>query len=138
MREDADGSDDRHQVYDREFVLFGPYRDKVLELWQVQRYGTEMFGHPDAISLYGMHPADWHARGIRVMGRTAVECTRDDLAKVIAADVAALVAEADTGPASFFFNDTAITEIYTLSLHDALPISAALRSRLAALWARPP
>ena len=28
----------------------------------------------------------------------------------------------------FFFNDTATTEIYTLSLHDALPISA--RSRL--------
>src|SRR5690348_18339153 len=28
----------------------------------------------------------------------------------------------------FFFNDTATTEIYTLSLHDALPISG-LRSR---------
>src|SRR3989304_2964542 len=26
--------------------------------------------------------------------------------------------------AAFFFNDTATTEIYTLSLHDALPISA--------------
>src|SRR2546426_4695479 len=26
----------------------------------------------------------------------------------------------------FFFNDTATTEIYTLSLHDALPICAAL------------
>src|SRR5438876_2135729 len=26
-------------------------------------------------------------------------------------------------PVSFFFNDTAPTEIYTLSLHDALPIS---------------
>src|SRR5258707_15657297 len=26
----------------------------------------------------------------------------------------------------FFFNDTATTEIYTLSLHDALPISALL------------
>src|SRR5437667_1447101 len=26
---------------------------------------------------------------------------------------------------SFFFNDTATTEIYTLSLHDALPISSA-------------
>jgi len=25
----------------------------------------------------------------------------------------------------FFFNDTATTEIYTLSLHDALPISSA-------------
>src|SRR3712207_8704019 len=28
----------------------------------------------------------------------------------------------------FFFNDTATTEIYTLSLHDALPISACLWS----------
>src|SRR3712207_8722865 len=27
----------------------------------------------------------------------------------------------------FFFNDTATTEIYTLSLHDALPISLVLR-----------
>src|SRR5256885_16163164 len=27
----------------------------------------------------------------------------------------------------FFFNDTATTEIYTLSLHDALPISRARR-----------
>src|SRR2546421_7676971 len=27
----------------------------------------------------------------------------------------------------FFFNDTATTEIYTLSLHDALPISAVLK-----------
>src|SRR5256885_11882699 len=27
----------------------------------------------------------------------------------------------------FFFNDTATTEIYTLSLHDALPISVATR-----------
>src|SRR2546422_3222148 len=29
----------------------------------------------------------------------------------------------------FFFNDTATTEIYTLSLHDALPISSAPRPR---------
>src|SRR5216684_9117705 len=30
----------------------------------------------------------------------------------------------------FFFNDTATTEIYTLSLHDALPISRRSRARL--------
>src|SRR2546422_10612514 len=30
----------------------------------------------------------------------------------------------------FFFNDTATTEIYTLSLHDALPISSCSRIRL--------
>ena len=28
----------------------------------------------------------------------------------------------------FFFNDTATTEIYTLSLHDALPISAVVEA----------
>ena len=43
----------------------------------------------------------------------------------------------------FFFNDTATTEIYTLSLHDALPIWRAVRrgstvqTRIAApLWRR--
>src|SRR2546422_8153490 len=38
----------------------------------------------------------------------------------------------------FFFNDTATTEIYTLSLHDALPISPVRRLRISAmrLWCR--
>src|SRR2546430_4396076 len=34
----------------------------------------------------------------------------------------------------FFFNDTATTEIYTLSLHDALPISRGLGARGSAVW----
>src|SRR3712207_8818107 len=34
---------------------------------------------------------------------------------------------------AFFFNDTATTEIYTLSLHDALPISAVRQPRRAGL-----
>src|SRR3712207_9231806 len=34
------------------------------------------------------------------------------------------------GCSVFFFNDTATTEIYTLSLHDALPISLPLLRRL--------
>src|SRR5256885_15913593 len=44
----------------------------------------------------------------------------------------------------FFFNDTATTEIYTLSLHDALPISAQpaglLNDGTTATWSpsRPP
>src|SRR6266581_9530454 len=38
----------------------------------------------------------------------------------------------------FFFNDTATTEIYTLSLHDALPISPARRwSNSTAPWPSP-
>src|SRR3712207_9348844 len=34
----------------------------------------------------------------------------------------------------FFFNDTATTEIYTLSLHDALPIWGAAGSRECRRW----
>src|SRR2546430_13527613 len=34
----------------------------------------------------------------------------------------------------FFFNDTATTEIYTLSLHDALPISGILGATQSGLW----
>src|SRR5579883_2363580 len=36
----------------------------------------------------------------------------------------------------FFFNDTATTEIYTLSLHDALPISASPRAAAACACGR--
>src|ERR1039458_4398384 len=34
----------------------------------------------------------------------------------------------------FFFNDTATTEIYTLSLHDALPISSQIGLRISFHW----
>src|SRR5260370_29245364 len=34
----------------------------------------------------------------------------------------------------FFFNDTATTEIYTLSLHDALPIYRAINRQCKANW----
>src|SRR5258705_571722 len=37
----------------------------------------------------------------------------------------------------FFFNDTATTEIYTLSLHDALPISNRMIAKLASDAAKP-
>src|SRR5689334_25425765 len=36
----------------------------------------------------------------------------------------------------FFFNDTATTEIYTLSLHDALPISHLARPHAAGIFNR--
>src|SRR5260221_3132716 len=39
----------------------------------------------------------------------------------------------------FFFNDTATTEIYTLSLHDALPICLSRRCAMASsTWSRWP
>src|SRR5438045_9398019 len=52
------------------------------------------------------------------------------------------VASNHTAPLSlndlFFFNDTATTEIYTLSLHDALPILPSARTQMTpAVWAMP-
>ena len=38
----------------------------------------------------------------------------------------------------FFFNDTATTEIYTLSLHDALPISVVERGEAGCVTANVP
>src|SRR5262245_18889486 len=82
---------DRHPLYDRELLLGGPKRDAVLELWEVQQYGSDSYGDADYVSIYGMRPADWHARGVRILGSTTVECTRDGLGEAIGKDVAAIV-----------------------------------------------
>jgi hypothetical protein len=78
-------------IYDRGLLLAGNKRNAVLTLREVQRYGTDSYGDPDYVCLYGMRPMDWYAKGVRLLGRTAVECTRDDLAAAIATDVAAAV-----------------------------------------------
>jgi len=80
--------------YDRDLLLLGPKRNDVLTLSELHAYGTDSFGDADYLRLYGMTPAEWYARGIRLLGRTAVECTRDELARVIGQDVAALAAVA--------------------------------------------
>ena len=69
--------------YDRQLLLFGSKRHAVLDLSEVNRYGADSFGDPDYVRLFGMPPADWYDRGIRLLGRTAVECTRDNLAILI-------------------------------------------------------
>ncbi|WP_445183644.1 hypothetical protein ACTXG6_35170 [Pseudonocardia sp. Cha107L01] len=76
------------QVYDRWFLL-GEKRNELLDLWEVQQYGQDSFGDPDYVSIYGLKPHEWYARGVRIPGRTAVECTRDQLANLIGRDIAA-------------------------------------------------
>src|SRR5262249_1987824 len=71
-------------VYNRSLLLAGSKRNARLELWEVERYGRDSSGDTDYVSIYGMRPADWYRRGVRVLGRTAVECTRDVLAARIA------------------------------------------------------
>lgn len=86
-REDSD-----ERVHDRALLLHGRKRNEVLTLYEVHRYGSDSFSDPDYVRLYGMIPAQWYARGIRLLGRTAVECTRDPLADCIGRDIAAAAA----------------------------------------------
>jgi hypothetical protein len=81
---------DSDLVYDRGLLL-GAKRDAVLELWEVQRYGTDSFDDLDYTCIYGLRPAEWYAKGVRMLGRTVVECTRDVLAEAIGADMAGAV-----------------------------------------------
>jgi len=85
---------DHLPIYDRALLLNGARRDAVLDLSEVQRYGHDSFGDPDYVAIYGMRPAEWYAKGVRMLGRTAVECTRDVLADAIGRDVAAIAARA--------------------------------------------
>lgn len=96
-----DRGEGRPPRYDRDYLLSPEKRNQILDLWEVERFGRDSFGDPDAVSLYGMRPAVWHARGVRVLGRTAVEAARDPLAERIAATVARTVSKArsDLAPA---------------------------------------
>jgi predicted RNA methylase len=81
------------RAYDRSLLL-GDKRNAVLDLAEVQRYGRDTFGDADYLSIYGLKPADWYAKGVRLLGRTTVECTRDRFADLIGRDVAAAVGSA--------------------------------------------
>src|SRR5262252_5057927 len=80
------------QRYDRNLLLYGPKRNAVLELWEVRRYGGDSFGDENYVSIFGLTPDNWYERGVRLLGRTAVECTRDCLGDRIGQDVAEVVA----------------------------------------------
>jgi hypothetical protein len=88
---DGDLVDDRGLLLDAK-------RDAVLDLWEVQRYGTDSFDDPDYTCVYGLRPVEWYANGVRLLGRTVVECTLDVLADAIDADTAAAVRGCHRGP----------------------------------------
>jgi hypothetical protein len=79
-------------LYDRALLLHGPKRSEILTLDEVRQYGTDSFSDVDYLSIYGLKPAEWYARGIRLLGRTAVEYTRDVVADRIGRDIANLIA----------------------------------------------
>jgi hypothetical protein len=90
-------SGDDIPCYDRDYLLSPIKRNQVIELWEVEKFGRDSFGDPNAVSLYGMTPAQWYARGIRILARTTLEAVRDPLGSRIGKDVARIVATAPSG-----------------------------------------
>lgn len=80
--------------HDRQLLLAGVKRNEILTLEEVERYGVDSYGDANYVSIYGLRPGEWYGKGIRLLGRTAVECTRDDLGSSIAEHIAAIVATA--------------------------------------------
>ena len=74
--------------YDRNYLLSPAKRNQIVELWEVEKFGRDSFGDPDAVALYGMRPAEWYAKGVRILARTTLEAVRDPLGNRIGADVA--------------------------------------------------
>lgn len=77
-------------VYDRALLLHGSKRNEVLSLAEIEQYGRDSFDDINYVSIYGMEPRKWYARGIRLLGRTAVECTRDALGARIGIGIASV------------------------------------------------
>src|SRR5277367_900984 len=83
--------------YDRDFLLSQAKRNSVVELWEVEKFGRDTFGDPDAVALYGMRPADWYDRGVRILARTTLEAVRDPLGDRIGQDAARIIAALPSG-----------------------------------------
>jgi hypothetical protein len=71
--------------------LLGPRRYDVLGLDEIVQAGRILIGDPEGLSYYGLRPADWYARGVRILGRTCMEATPDVTAQPIARTVRALL-----------------------------------------------
>src|SRR5262249_15629857 len=89
---------ERSQRYDRELLLLGAQRKTVLDLSEVELYGRDSYGEIDAGSISGMRPVEWYAKGVRLLGRTAVECTRDQLGNAIGKGAATIAATSPPAP----------------------------------------
>jgi len=88
MPQHHQSGDSLPRVYDRALLLHEPKRNEVLALAEIKQYGLDSFADADYISLYGMRPEEWYGCGVRVLGRTAVECTRDALGDRMSFDIA--------------------------------------------------
>lgn len=57
--------------------LLDEKRSVVLNLDEIRRVGEEFYEDPDGLQLYGMRPRSYYEIGVRITGRTAIECSND-------------------------------------------------------------
>ena len=95
-------SEDRKPVYDRALLLHGSKRNEVLTLEEVRQYGIDSFSDQNYVRIYGMAPTAWYGQGIRLLGRTAVECTRDALGNRIGKNIGSIVGSSQADLQVFF------------------------------------
>jgi hypothetical protein len=76
----------------RRRFLNPPWASKRLTLKEIWRAGEALAGNSDDLQLFGMNPLAWYLLGIRILGRTVVEVTRDRPAQFLAESVAGTLA----------------------------------------------
>ncbi|GAA2460313.1 hypothetical protein [Streptomyces macrosporus] len=89
---------DRAALFALRNRLLGPLRNRFLTTDQLCEAGRLMCGRPEGLSLYGIPAPEMEARGLRILGRTAVECTKDPHPATVAgaiAEIEATTPEAD-------------------------------------------
>ncbi|NUR25185.1 MAG: class I SAM-dependent methyltransferase [Catenulispora sp.] len=78
--------------------LLGPSRTRLLSGPELIEVGRQVYGDPAAFSLYGVPAPEMAACGLRLLGRTAIECTVDGYAAPVAAALADHVRAAEGPP----------------------------------------
>ncbi|GAB7184281.1 hypothetical protein ATKI12_4112 [Kitasatospora sp. Ki12] len=76
---------DSAAYFDLRARLLGPLRNRPLTSGQLCEVGRIVCGHPDGLSLYGIPAPRMAAHGIRLLGRTALECVKDPHPALVAA-----------------------------------------------------
>ena len=76
--------------------LLGPLRNQVLTTDQLCEAGRLICGRPEGLSLYGIPAPEMEAKGIWLLGRTTIECSKDPHPATVANVVAELQAALPT------------------------------------------
>ncbi|MYW05760.1 hypothetical protein [Streptomyces sp. SID3343] len=78
-----------HEAYFRfRDDLLGPSRNRILTAAELCEAGRLIYGDPNGLSLYGIPAPEMEAKGIRLLGRTTIECCVDAHATAVAQAVA--------------------------------------------------